>query len=80
MKVTPTCRYGHGDLEKVERSDPDHYWAFMGINIMKYTAGMPAGEPLTSTSMDGTVFAVALYRCKTCGYIECFDSNGGIDG
>ncbi|WP_186057737.1 hypothetical protein [Burkholderia gladioli] len=74
MNITPECRYGHGALELIERPGSDHHWAFVGVSVVSFTAGQPVGEPLTSTSFDGTVYMVKLFRCPKCGYVEAFDT------
>ncbi|WP_186066002.1 hypothetical protein [Burkholderia gladioli] len=74
MNIIPECRYGHGKLEPVERPADYHHWAFIGVSVTSFAVGQPAGEPLTNTALDGTVFMVKLFRCPTCGYLEAFDS------
>ncbi|AJW97889.1 hypothetical protein BM43_3177 [Burkholderia gladioli] len=80
MNTTPECRYGHGALELIERPGTDHHWAFVGVNVVSFTAGHPVGEPLTSTSFDGTVYMVKLFRCPKCGYVEAFDTEATSNG
>lgn len=75
MKVTPTCRYGHGDLEVAnEGHDTNtHRWTLLGVTSQSFVAGSSVGTPLTSTGPSGNVFTLALYRCPVCGYLEMFD-------
>ncbi|SAJ91427.1 hypothetical protein UA11_04699 [Burkholderia multivorans] len=86
MKVTPTCRYGHGELLQVTQPDsPDgakHSWGLVGVLLHHFRAGASrVGEPLTATmiSESGSVYTMKMFRCPTCGYMELFDDEG-IDG
>src|SRR5260363_403287 len=45
--VTPTCRYGHGDLSKVERTPESHFWGLIGANTRHFRTGTPVGQPLS---------------------------------
>lgn len=73
MVITPECRYGHGQLEEMERIPAHHAWGYMGVFLTETAAGHPQGNPAITTSVSGGVFTVRLYRCSTCGYIEAFD-------
>ncbi len=76
MKVTPTCKYGHGPLEPADEEayGPDHYWVFAGMYLRRARAGQfRAGDPLVNHSLSGHAFAVKLFRCAKCGYMEMFD-------
>ena len=57
LKIVPTCRYGHGQLIRVEpgasTSNPRFGWVSMG-NIDQQFVGM-------------------LFTCSACGYTEFFD-------
>jgi hypothetical protein len=74
MVVEPTCRYGHGLLAK----QPSTY-------LMRKTAGifaeMEGGTRYIVPSR--TSFAVTLWRCPACAYLELFDPdepNAEFDG
>ncbi|MBR7961214.1 hypothetical protein KDW41_12240 [Burkholderia vietnamiensis] len=73
MKVTPTCRYGHGNLAEVDRMRPNHYWGFMGADITSVAKPSNAGEKVNVVEMSGHVFTMMLFRCPVCGYMETFD-------
>lgn len=68
MKVTPTCRYGHGDLKRNER-----VWSLPGIDLVKMASDEDAKQPVYSVTQNGHGFSVCIYRCFVCGYIELFD-------
>ncbi|WP_155705995.1 hypothetical protein [Burkholderia cepacia] len=76
MKVTPTCRYGHGDLAEVTRTPDEHYWGFIGARLIPFRVGTPVGTSLMETEASGRIYTVALYRCPVCGYLEVFDDEG----
>ena len=73
MKFTPTCRYGHGDLEVIPRAPENHYWGLMGAHHLPLRVGMSVNKPLSATEASGRIYTVAIYRCSTCGYMELFD-------
>lgn len=83
MKVTPTCRYGHGQLVHVTQPDVagmKHSWGLVGVLIQHFRAGASSvGEPLTSISHSGNVYTMKTFRCPICGYTELFDDEG-LDG
>lgn len=72
-KVTPNCRYGHGDLVRLKLRNED---------------GLPRGtiistylelENMGTAMMDGKGYSITLFRCPTCGYLEIFD-DGDYNG
>lgn len=71
-KITPTCRYGHGPLNR-DKPDTNHYWAVMGAVNIPLTAMSPVNKPISDTQSSNLIYTVNLYRCETCGYIELFD-------
>src|SRR5260364_234136 len=73
--VTPTCRYGHGDLSKVERTPESHFWGLIGANTRHFRTGTPVGQPLSQTELSGRIYTLQLFRCSICGYLEFFDDN-----
>jgi len=66
--VTPTCRYGHGELTK----NPDS-WSLGGIEVLARSTGGDAENPISAVAQNGRVFTLNFYRCAVCGYIELFD-------
>jgi hypothetical protein len=63
MKVTPECRYGHGELDwQVDPSGEISQFVLGGVHA--------ENGQFTPTSR---FFGVKLFRCSTCGYIELFD-------
>ena len=84
MKITPTCRYGHGELLQLTQVDDangfKHSWGLIGVLMHQFRAGESGvGDPLTSISHSGNVYTMKTFRCPTCGYMELFDDEG-IDG
>lgn len=84
MKVTPTCRYGHGELVHLTQPDDgmgtNHSWGLVGVLMHHFRArASSVGEPLTSISQSGNVYTMKTFRCSTCGYMELFDDEG-LDG
>jgi predicted nucleic-acid-binding Zn-ribbon protein len=59
-KVTPTCRYGHGDLYRVVHEE-----------IFEGQSDLFGMEMLGSKKQ--RIFAFNTYTCKVCGYTEVFD-------
>ena len=55
--VTPTCRYGHGELIR----------ASVGNRVPEWAVLNPKPSPSAPS------FLLALYVCPTCGYSEFFD-------
>lgn len=79
MKVIPTCRYDHGELQIVSLEPSAHAWGLMGVTLVPFQAGSPVGQPLLQTKTSGRVYTVTVFRCPVCGYLELFDdevSNG----
>lgn len=65
--VTPTCRYGHGPLARMDlRSHDDKP---RGIMFSTFQPESPNGRAL----FDGNGYSVIGYRCKVCRYMEFFD-------
>ena len=64
MVVEPNCRYGHGLLAK----QPSTY-------LMRKTAGIFQTDENGRRYIvpSGTSFAVTLWRCPVCAYLEVFD-------
>ena len=58
--IVPKCRYNHGDLMRVTQGGRFPEWSLFG------------GRTIYPV---GTSFSVALYVCRTCGYIELFDTD-----
>lgn len=91
MKITPTCRYGHGELLREDVISPEavesskkYSWGLMGIleQLYRPAQGESGGDsPFhVSRGHSGHVFTLRLYKCSTCGYLELFDEevmNGG---
>lgn len=72
-KVTPNCRYGHGDLERLKLKNEEGQ--SRGTIISTYLEI----ENMGSAMMDGRGYSVSVFRCQTCGYIELFD-DGDYNG
>lgn len=68
MIVTPTCRYGHGELQ-----ENPALWSLTGVTLSPI--GQPAeGQPPVMVVMEnGRAYSTKLFRCPVCGYIELFD-------
>lgn len=64
MVVEPNCRYGHGLLVK----QPSTY-------LLRKTAGIFQTDENGRRYIlpSGTSFAVTLWRCPVCAYLEVFD-------
>ncbi|AOZ06729.1 hypothetical protein BKK80_13570 [Cupriavidus malaysiensis] len=77
MKVTPTCRYEHGELQEIPREPETHYFGLMGATLVPFRAGTPVGEPLSRTTVSGRIYTVSIFRCPVCGYLEMFDDEVG---
>ncbi|WP_186044277.1 hypothetical protein [Burkholderia gladioli] len=80
MKVTPTCKYGHGELVTVDEKEiidgAKHSWALTGLLVKPYYAVSEVGAQPALTkdiSYSGHVFTLSAYSCKVCGYMEFFD-------
>ncbi|MCM2546210.1 hypothetical protein ACVCII_03955 [Burkholderia glumae] len=79
LKVTPICRYGHGELERVNGPEtPDgtkHAWGLLGFVIQPYRAADEfGGEQLSKVMSESMgIFTASVYRCPVCGYVEMFD-------
>jgi hypothetical protein len=61
-KITPNCRYGHGDLEICVNhgiSPGDWFASFSTIS--------------TGQAHFGATFIYRLYKCKVCTYLEMHD-------
>ena len=59
----PNCRYGHGDLDKVNnRVGYPNSFGLVGSHFDENGKPHPAG-----------VLAVDVFECKTCGYTELFE-------
>lgn len=72
-KFVPTCRYEHGELEKLALRTAENEPRGMFLPTFKEVPGFGAAF------VDGNGFTVASYRCKVCGYIELFDDEVGGD-
>lgn len=66
MTVKPTCRYGHGEMNPVMNEISQ---AVGGFGALRFSLVKDDPKPY----QDGGVFTFALYRCKTCRYMEIFD-------
>lgn len=75
MKITPTCRYGHGELQESPRSPDNHCWGLIGATLTNQVVGATHfGTSIARvTEASGRVFTITLYRCPVCGYLEMFD-------
>lgn len=67
-KITPICRYGHGELMIDADDSEPRLWALLGVKKMGagssgHTAMMPTGSS----------YSFVMYQCRVCGYIELFD-------
>lgn len=74
--IQPTCRYGHGILERIDHAPSSHgraSWALMGTMETKFRAGTAVGKALSQIEPSGRSFTVATFRCPQCGYVELFD-------
>ena len=60
--LTPSCRYGHGDL-----AQDDGVFALVGVTVAKPEPGV------ISANHNDRVFVLKAFRCTVCGYIELFD-------
>lgn len=76
MKVTPTCKYGHGHLtaeivqpatEKTRVS-----WGLLGA-VESWADDDPGRTGPPQVSYSGHIFTLKLFRCPVCGYLELFD-------
>lgn len=71
--VVRTCRYGHGHLELLFGS-----WALSGLkprNPIDSLVNRPEGR---TRGLDGRVFALRVWRCAECGYVELFDEDSTV--
>lgn len=59
----PSCRYGHGPLQREER-----FWA---VQQMERIEQPPHPDRIFRAAPVQFVFS--LFRCPECGYIEMFD-------
>lgn len=66
-----SCKYGHGIL-----TESPGLWIFAGVerdkNVVQRISGMP---PMASSFPNGKAYAVKLWTCPVCGYMECFDAD-----
>lgn len=70
-QVKRTCRYGHGLLELLAGA-----WAISGLrprNAIEAVVGKHAEG--RTRALDGRVFALKVWRCPECGYVELFDED-----
>lgn len=71
--MTPTCRYGHGELV---RADPPDEHVFV-LSSMKRTR-LPDGNGGSVDIMfrpSEPFYTLAVFQCQTCGYVELFDED-----
>lgn len=62
IKITPTCKYGHGPLDREQGA-----WSFLSAPSSvhdDHPLGFKQGE---------LAYAVSLHVCRVCGYMEMFD-------
>ena len=76
MKIEPTCRYGHGDLQRIPDEPENHRYALMGTHIPVRKFPIQLGAQLGVATPSGRIYSVAAFRCATCGYLELFDDEG----
>lgn len=72
LKIQPTCRYGHGNLEK-------HLSPIDGVGYLLPGFRFTSTQTNDVALMGKAGFSVMLYECKTCGYIELFDDLYEVD-
>ncbi len=68
--MTPTCRYGHGEMEIISGKNSPGLYAFPEIEVIKKQEG---SHYSTTVNLTGHQFAFYLYRCKECKYMELRD-------
>ena len=76
--MTRTCRYGHGDLERLNDQTPAHQWALMGVKLAAPPEGtdlLPVKGRNVAIDLSRRVFTVTIWRCQECGYLELFDED-----
>lgn len=64
-----TCRYGHGALESFAS-----WFALTGVNAPS-SRGRPANALQQMASPTGSLLALRVWRCPTCGYVELQDKD-----
>jgi hypothetical protein len=67
LLLSPACRYGHGDLDRVALKNGEDEPRGMFLPTFRDIVGV--GPAL----VDGSGYTIAAFRCATCGYIELFD-------
>lgn len=86
MKITPTCRYGHGELRQLTMPDSadgaTHSWGLAGVFQYQLRPGSSTASRVLAGPMiipSQNVYTMKAFRCTICGYMELFDDEG-IDG
>ena len=71
--MTPTCRYGHGEMKIVSGKNSPGLYAFPEIEISKDPGSADNQYNIYLTRHQ---FAFRLYRCPICRYLEMQDEEG----
>ncbi len=71
MNFTPTCRYGHGNLE-AQTGVEGYTWVIPAIDMELFMDGDSWAQGWQA-ALPG-VYTIRLFRCPTCGYVEMFDA------
>lgn len=61
-----SCKYGHGQMIGIEGN-----WTLVGVGPHSEA---PTSRKLSAQEDNGLFFMVKAWRCRTCGYMEIFDS------
>ena len=68
IAVTPTCRYGHGEMQSIQSglSGPLQFMAPIAGNLVGLvTDGIAHISP--------TYYSFLIYKCQQCSYLEMHD-------
>jgi hypothetical protein len=66
-KITPTCRYNHGDL--VRQNYGSNEKLFYKVDTFPL---MPSNDP-QGQFIQFVVYSFAIYKCPHCSYMELHD-------
>ncbi len=69
MSIAPNCRYGHGNLKKVNNGSPEFPDVFAVSGMQRMTQD---GVTRVTSSQVGLLLDV--FECPVCGYTELFEA------
>lgn len=68
MSQAKSCRYGHGELKKI-----NGVWTLAEYQRNERPHPSQPDSIIISNDPTGFIFTLRLFKCETCGYIEFCD-------